>query len=254
MSRWLAALTGLLLLLQAGAISAHPEDEFCGPGSGLDTALCAALSEADRPADLYPSREAAFDMVRDRPLSATLVLYTKLGFEHILPKGLDHILFVLALFLASTRLRPLLIQVSAFTLAHTLTLGLAATGWVRAPADLVEPLIAASIAWVAAENLMFTGMTRWRPAVVFGFGLFHGLGFASVLLELGLPENQLLPALLAFNVGVELGQLAVILAAWILLHRWFTKPWYRRRVVQPASLAIAITGGWWAIERVFPGG
>jgi hypothetical protein len=104
------------------------------------------------------------------------------------------------------------------------------------------------------ENILYPGLTRFRPAVVFGFGLFHGLGFASVLLDLGLPENQFLPALLAFNVGVEAGQLAVILAAWIALHRLFGKAWYRRRVVQPASAAIALTGVWWAIQRLFAGG
>ena len=235
-----------------GSLLAHPEDEFCTPGSGLDPALCAALNEADRPADLSAdfADDPAFQVVLDRPLSQTLTLYTRLGFQHILPKGLDHILFVLALFLASTRLKPLLIQVSAFTLAHTLTLGVAAAGWVSVPGSVVEPLIAISIAWVAVENIFAGTMTRWRPLVVFGFGLFHGLGFAGVLLNLGLPDEQFLPALLAFNVGVELGQLAVISAAWLVLHRWFTRPWYRGRVVWPASMLIALTGCWWAFERI----
>ena len=94
-------------------------------------------------------------------------------------------------------------------------------------------------------------MTPWRPVVVFAFGLFHGLGFASVLLDLGLPENQFMTALLGFNIGVELGQLSVILAAWVLLHRFFQRSWYRARVVLPVSALIAVTGCWWAVQRIF---
>jgi hypothetical protein len=255
----------------SGMVLAHPEDEFCTADSGLDPALCAALAEADQPADQQAYRAADLDAARgpgamlteaqreqmqrslllERPWRNTAGLYIKLGFEHILPKGLDHILFVLALFLASTRLKPLLIQVSAFTVAHTLTLGLAAAGWVRAPGALIEPLIAVSIAYVAVENLFTREMTLWRPLVVFGFGLFHGLGFASVLLDLGLPENQFLTALVGFNVGVELGQLTVILAAWFLLHGGFARSGYRSHVVVPASALIALVGSWWAVQRAF---
>ncbi|WP_239495847.1 HupE/UreJ family protein [Yoonia maritima] len=136
--------------------------------------------------------------------------YIPIGFDHIVPKGLDHILFVLGLFFLSARIRPLLTQVSLFTLAHTLTLALAALGYVRLPGSVVEPLIAASIVFVALENIYAKGLSRWRPVVVFGFGLLHGLGFASVLAEFGLPENAFIPALIGFNVGVEVGQLAVI--------------------------------------------
>ncbi|MEP1354864.1 MAG: HupE/UreJ family protein [Tateyamaria sp.] len=139
--------------------------------------------------------------------------YIPAGFDHILPKGLDHILFVLGLFFLSTQLGPLLWQVSAFTLAHTVTLALGALGHVSVPGSIVEPLIAASIVYVAVENIFSRGLTPWRPAVVFGFGLLHGLGFASVLGEFGLPEGQFIPALIGFNVGVELGQLAVIAMA-----------------------------------------
>ncbi len=139
--------------------------------------------------------------------------YIPVGFDHILPKGLDHILFVLGLFFLSTQLGPLLWQVSAFTLAHTVTLALGALGHVSVPGSIVEPLIAASIVYVAVENIFSRGLTPWRPAVVFGFGLLHGLGFASVLGEFGLPEGQFIPALIGFNVGVELGQLAVIAMA-----------------------------------------
>ena len=253
----------LALLLASPPLSAHPADEFCTADSGLDPALCRALAEADQSGDAGSATgpggmldEAQRDRVRqtielDRPWWETAGLYLKLGYEHILPKGLDHILFVLALFFASTRLKPLLIQISVFTVAHTITLGLAAAGWVKSPSTVVEPLIAISIAFVAIENLVAKDMTPWRPPVVFGFGLFHGLGFASVLIDLGLPDDQFLTALVGFNVGVELGQISVVLAAWWLFHRWFNKPWYRRRVGMPASFLIALTGLWWAVQRIY---
>ncbi len=143
--------------------------------------------------------------------------YVPVGFEHIVPMGLDHILFVLGLFFLSTRLGPLLWQVSAFTLAHTVTLALGALGYVNIPGSIVEPIIAASIVYVAVENIVSDRLHRWRPAVIFAFGLLHGLGFASVLGEFGLPANQFVPALIGFNVGVEIGQLSVIALAFLLV-------------------------------------
>jgi hypothetical protein len=143
----------------------------------------------------------------------TFINYIPVGFDHIVPLGLDHILFVLGLFFLSTQFRPLLWQVSAFTIAHTLTLALAALGYVSIPASVVEPLIAASIVFVAIENILSRGLSRWRPVIVFCFGLLHGLGFASVLEEFGLPDGTFVAALIGFNVGVELGQLSVIAVA-----------------------------------------
>lgn len=178
--------------------------------------------------------------------------YLPVGFDHILPKGLDHILFVLGLFFLSTRLRPLLWQVTTFTLAHSITLALGALGLVSVNAALVEPLIAASIVFVAVENIFSRRLHLWRPVVVFAFGLLHGLGFASVLGEFGLPQNQVIPALLGFNVGVELGQLTVIALAYGALGYWFGKhPKYRGRVAIPASVTIALIGSYWFYERVF---
>lgn len=145
--------------------------------------------------------------------------YIPVGFDHIVPLGLDHILFVLGLFFLSTRIGPLLWQISAFTLAHTITLALAALGYVRIAPEIVEPLIAASIVFVAVENLFSKGgLSPWRPVVIFGFGLLHGLGFASVLGEFGLPQSAFVPALIGFNVGVEVGQLAVIAVAFVFVH------------------------------------
>ncbi|MBB97177.1 MAG: hypothetical protein CML68_21580 [Rhodobacteraceae bacterium] len=178
--------------------------------------------------------------------------YIPVGFEHIVPLGLDHILFVLGLFFLSTGLSTLLWQVSAFTLAHTVTLAFGALGWVQVPPSIVEPLIAASITYVALENIFLGHLTRWRPVVIFGFGLLHGLGFASVLGEFGLPEGQFFPALIGFNIGVEFGQLSVIAVAFLAVGMWFgTKPWYRSAIAIPASAIIGLVGAWWFVERVF---
>ena len=180
----------------------------------------------------------------------TFFNYIPVGFDHIVPKGLDHMLFVLGLFFLSTRVGPLLWQVSAFTLAHTVTLALSSLGYVSIPGSIVEPLIAASIVYVAIENTLTSGLSRWRPVVVFGFGLLHGLGFASVLGEFGLPADAFLPALIGFNIGVELGQLFVIAIAALLFWTWAARQtWYRRLVSIPASLAIAVVGAFWVVER-----
>ncbi len=180
-----------------------------------------------------------------------LVGYIPVGFDHILPKGLDHILFVLGLFFLSTHLRPLVWQVSAFTLAHTVTLALGAFGLVNVPGSIVEPLIAASIVFVAVENIFARGLNPWRPLVIFGFGLLHGLGFASVLADFGLPAGQFIPALIGFNIGVELGQLTVIAIAFVIVGWAMRRAWYRRAVAVPASCAIAAVGAYWFVERVF---
>lgn len=175
--------------------------------------------------------------------------YIPVGFDHILPKGLDHILFVLGLFFLSPAWRPLLWQVTAFTAAHTVTLALGALGWVNVPGNIVEPLIAASIVYVAVENIFAGRLTRWRPLVIFGFGLLHGLGFASVLGDFGLPEAQFVPALLGFNVGVEIGQLTVIALAALAVGWFASRPWYRARISIPASVVIAAVGAFWVVER-----
>jgi hypothetical protein len=192
------------------------------------------------------------DAVAPDSAGSVFVRYIVSGFEHIVPKGLDHILFVLGLFFFSLRLRPLLLQVTAFTLAHTVTLALASLKIVTVPAEIVEPLIAASIVYVAVENILGGRIGALRIAVVFCFGLLHGLGFASVLGDVGLQDNRFVIGLIGFNIGVELGQLAVITLAFLLLGLPFgQKPWYRARVTIPASTLIALIGAWWTIERVF---
>lgn len=185
-----------------------------------------------------------------RSFGSVFAEYIPVGFDHILPKGLDHILFVLGLFFFSTALRPLILQVTAFTLAHTVTLALGALGIVTIPGSIVEPIIAASIVYVAIENVFATKLNPWRPAIIFLFGLLHGLGFASVLGEFGLPPGQFVAALIGFNVGVELGQLTVIALTFLAVGYWFgQKPWYRTRIAIPASLVIAAIGAYWVVER-----
>jgi HupE / UreJ protein len=179
--------------------------------------------------------------------------YFGLGFTHILPKGADHILFVVGIFLLSVRWRSLLLQVSTFTIAHSITLGLTMYGVVSLPAKAVEPLIALSIAYVAVENLLTTELKPWRLALVFSFGLLHGMGFAGVLRDLGLPRAQFLTALLMFNGGVEAGQLSVIALAGAAIACWRSNSAaYRRFVVQPASFLIASIGVFWTIQRALP--
>lgn len=176
--------------------------------------------------------------------------FVRLGFTHILPEGTDHILFVLGLFFFSVLLRPLLLQVTAFTIAHSLTLGLSLLGVFSLPSRVVEPLIALSIVVVAVENIFFRKLRPSRFLIVFAFGLIHGLGFAGVLKTLGLPEGQFLKVLVSFNVGVELGQLTVIAAAAALTVWMWKKPWYRARVVIPASALIAAVGLFWFFQRI----
>ncbi|MAX72122.1 MAG: hypothetical protein CMH66_00345 [Nioella sp.] len=183
---------------------------------------------------------------------AVFLRYIVVGFEHIVPKGLDHILFVLGLFFFSLQMRPILFQVTAFTLAHTITLALASLEIISVPASVVEPLIALSIVYVGVENVLGFGSLRSRTALVFAFGLLHGLGFASVLGDVGIDPTRFITALVGFNIGVEFGQLAVIFAAFLLVGYWFgRKDWYRARIAVPASLFIALIGAWWSVERVF---
>lgn len=180
------------------------------------------------------------------------ILYLQLGFTHIIPLGFDHILFVLSLFLLSPKLKPVLWQATAFTVAHSITLGLAMFKVITPSPAIVEPIIALSILYVALENIFAPSFKKSRIGIVFLFGLVHGMGFANALGTLGLPQNAYLTSLVMFNVGVELGQLAVILSAFLLFGKWFgNKPYYRKAVVIPLSALIALMAGYWTVERLF---
>ena len=171
--------------------------------------------------------------------SHAALVYLGLGYQHILPLGFDHILFILSLFLLSPKLKPLLWQATAFTVAHSITLGLAMYHVITPPAKIVEPVIALKL-------------KRSRIGVVFLFGLVHGMGFAGALGHLGLPKDAYLTCLVMFNAGVELGQLTVILTAYFLLAKWFgNKPYYRKYIVIPLSVMIAIIAGFWTVQRLF---
>jgi hypothetical protein len=195
---------------------------------------------------------SAHAVVNNLSKTDAVSLYLQLGYTHILPLGFDHILFILSLFLLNPKLKPVIWQATAFTVAHTITLGLSMYGLITPPSHIIEPVISLSIMFVAIENLITDKLKPTRVAIVFCFGLIHGMGFASALGQLGLPKNQFLLSLITFNVGVELGQLTIILAAWFLVGKWFShKPWYRQRIVYPLSIIIAAIALFWTIQRVF---
>ena len=225
----------------------HPRFMVMFPGETSFTFDLTGLA-AKPPTGPTPGSVGTHDT--DRGTGATFLSYLKQGFEHILPEGLDHILFVLGLFLLCRAWKPILIQVTTFTAAHTITLALATLGYVSAPADIVEPIIAASIVVIALENIFRPTYGKFRLLMVFAFGLIHGLGFAQRLIDERIPAGSLVSALLGFNVGVELGQLAVIGLAVAATFWLKDEEKYRRWVVIPASALIALAGIAWAFQRL----
>ncbi len=202
---------------------------------------------SDKPSEAMSLTE----IVARKPLYKTIANYIELGYKHILPKGMDHILFIVGLFLFANALRPLLWQITMFTIAHTITLGLAMNGLFDLPARIVQPLIALSIVYVGIENVFNKGLKKSRLVLVFAFGLLHGLGFANMLADFGMPENAFATALISFNVGVELGQLSILLGAFLLIGLWFGKrQWYKTLVINPASIVIALIAFYWFIDRL----
>ncbi len=184
--------------------------------------------------------------------SATVIpKFFLIGFTHILPGGLDHILFILGLFFLTRSFAALLLQMTLFTFAHSLSLGLSIYGIVSMPTVAVEIAIALSIAFIAIENLFCNHLSRWRPALVFCFGLIHGLGFAHCFRENLLPAGDFLPALFSFNIGIEFGQLTVVGIAYAVVATWWKTESYHRLIARPASAIIAATGVYWAFERGF---
>lgn len=177
--------------------------------------------------------------------------FFRLGLGHILT-GYDHLLFLLALVLVPARLRSLLATVTAFTVAHSITLALAALNVVVLPSRVVEPAIALSIVYVALENLFVrNGDKRWR--ITLPFGLVHGFGFAGALQELALPRSELPGVLALFNVGVEVGQLAVLAIVLPLVVRLRRAPWFEQWGGRATTLAIALVGAIWFVARVVSG-
>ena len=207
------------------------------------------LQPGETSAELSPLSQAT--------MSQTIIEYIILGMEHIVPKGLDHILFIFGVFFFAVKLKPLLWQVTMFTLAHSLTLILASLKLVFIPASIIEPLIALSIGYVAFENI-FQRQSKFhsrsntiRYAVIFFFGLIHGLGFAFVLEDIGLPTGQLILSLLSFNIGVEIAQIGLVVLAYLLMFYPSKQLWYRKAIQIPCSLVIGLIGIYWFFERVF---
>lgn len=209
--------------------------------------VCLALTMLSVPAFAHTINYA----LDKAPTQEVVGYYLKLGFQHIIPQGFDHILFVAGLCLLSTKVKTILWQATAFTVAHSITLALSMKGIVVAPPAIVEPFIALTILFVAVENLLLSELRPWRIIVVFLFGLIHGMGFASSLNEIGLPPNKFYTSILSFNVGVELGQIAVITVMFMLviipLRR---RSNYRKLVVYPLSVFIAVMAAYWTVTRL----
>src|SRR5882724_10035584 len=179
------------------------------------------------------------------PWTRQAALYLRLGFKHIVPEGTDHILFVLGLFFLGVTWRKLLSQTTVFTIAHATTLFLSTHGIFSLPSRFVEPGIALSITWIAIENVLAPRLGPSRLAVVFAFGLVHGLGFASSLSDIPFPRHDFIVALLGFNFGVDFGQLFVIAVAFVLVGWFRHRVWFRSRIANPCSLVIAGMGLFW---------
>ncbi len=178
--------------------------------------------------------------------------YFALGFSHVIPQGFDHILFIVSIFLLSPSVKSVLIQCSVFTIAHSISLGLTASGVILANSNIIEPLIAISILYTSIENIILDNINKFRLIIIFLFGLIHGMGFASVLKENGLPPFNFWEAILSFNIGVELGQITIILFAYFFISKWFNKKeWYKNRIVYPISTVIGCIAIYLSIERIF---
>lgn len=189
--------------------------------------------------------------LKNSPANEIFSIYFKMGVTHIIPEGFDHILFVISLCLLSNNIKTILWQASAFTVAHSITLALSIKGIIVAPAPVVEPIIALSIVFVAVENILLNELKAWRVLIVFCFGLVHGLGFASALSQVGIPPDNFFLTVLSFNVGVEAGQIIVILLVFgLLIFPLGKKENYRKMIVHPISACIALTALYWTIERV----
>ena len=182
----------------------------------------------------------------------SFIKYLFLGIQHIIPKGLDHILFIIGLFLFSNLIRPLLLQVSMFTIAHTITLVIASLSLINVNASIVEPLIALSIVYIGVENIFKKySNTKIRYYVIFLFGLLHGLGFALVLKDVGLDYSNLLINLVSFNIGVEIAQIFILFLLYLTIGLFFSKKKYYKLIFQiPLSLFISLIAIYWFVERI----
>ena len=209
------------------------------------------LMRLERQAPPVTLMEIKADGMLEETEGTSLFGWIVAGFKHILPLGLDHICFILGLFLLQPKMKPLLWQTSAFTLAHSITLALVVMGLISVPSSVVEPMIALSIAYVGIENLWTKKLHSWRVALVFGLGLLHGMGFASVMKELKIPEGQVLKPLIGFNLGVEAGQVTVLATAFLATFWLIKNPGAWNLVRKVASAMIGAVGLYWTVERIW---
>ena len=180
-----------------------------------------------------------------------VISFIELGFKHIVPLGLDHILFVLGLFLASPKIKPLLIQATFFTMAHTISLVMVANKLLLPNPNVIEPLISISIVFIAIENIFITQINSRRYWVIFLFGLIHGMGFASAFIETSINNTYFYTSLFSFNVGVEIGQILILLLAYFIVGKPYgSELWYRKQIVIPVSMLIAIIAIGWTYKRI----
>lgn len=229
----------------------HESDPFVWAGKVPKARASAPGAAPASPAASAPTPGAALAFNPDAlPWPRQLALYLRLGFRHIVPEGADHILFVLGLFFLGITWRKLLSQTTVFTVAHATTLFLSTYGIFSLPSRYVEPAIALSIAFIATENVVKPKLGPGRLAIVFGFGLVHGLGFASSLSDIPFPKTDFIVALLGFNFGVDLGQLFVIALAFLAVGGFRNRAWFRRGIAIPCSLAIAAVGLFWCVQRI----
>lgn len=199
-----------------------------------------------------PSKEFSLKKLAPKTtVIGSIIDYIVIGIKHIIPRGTDHILFILGLFLFSSQLRPLLLQITMFTIAHSITLGLAYANIIHLPAKIVEPLIALSIVYIAIENILIKKIYWHRLILIFSFGILHGLGFADVLKDFKLSDSSFFISLISFNIGVELGQLIIVLLAYFIISWKFKdKIWYHKLLITPISVIISMIGFYWFLERI----
>ncbi|MEO1787239.1 MAG: HupE/UreJ family protein [Pseudomonadota bacterium] len=235
--------------------SAHPEDDICGPDSGMDPVLCDALAGLERDGAVGAwTLESLASNAPSMGLFDALAAFFAAGWDHVLPSGLDHIFFIVALFLAAQTMLQRIGLVSVFTIAHTISVGLAAGGLIAPSPAIVEPLITLSIAAVAIETLVFKKPPPWRPGLVFCFGLLHGLGFANAFSLASSDGSVFWPGLLGFNLGVEAAQIVVgtgVLVVAAAAHRTiFTAPTpqtYRTWITVPVAVGLGAVGVVWTL-------
>lgn len=228
-----------------GKLTAHWDDN-------LDSEFIAVFDEAEGVVVTAPAGRSTVLYEVGAPPKTRFTEWLVSGFHHVIPLGLDHLLFILGLFLMAPRWKPLMGQSLLFTLAHSVTLALAIFGVISLPGKWVEVAIAASIAFIGIENLFVHRLGKQRVILVFLFGLIHGCGFASVLGEKlqGVKGKALVLPLLGFNIGVELAQITVLLIAFLLL--WPLRRW-TKQIQIGGSIVVALWGVKWVIERMFFG-